>query len=33
MDEFYLREYMEGDEFSVETMSVDGVCHVIQGYG
>ena len=22
--------YMEGDEFSVETMSVDGVCHVIQ---
>ena len=21
---------MEGDEFSVETMSVDGVCHVIQ---
>lgn len=25
-----LEEYMEGDEFSVETMSVDGVCHVIQ---
>lgn len=25
-----LEEYMEGDEFSVETMSVHGVCHVIQ---
>lgn len=25
-----LEEYMEGDEFSVETMSVNGVCHVIQ---
>lgn len=25
-----LEEYMEGDEFSVETMSIDGECHVIQ---
>lgn len=25
-----LEEYMEGDEFSVETMSVDGECHIIQ---
>lgn len=25
-----LEEYMEGDEFSVETMSVDNECHIIQ---
>ena len=25
-----LEEYMDGDEFSVETMSIDGECHVIQ---
>lgn len=25
-----LEEYMEGDEFSVESISVDGTCHIVQ---